>query len=167
MAATNSTLTVERVHELLDYNPTTGILTWRGGGFRGHRQPGVAVGSMSSNGYLCFQIDRKKYTVHRFVWFWWYGEWPSVDIDHIDGNRTNNRIANLRTATRTVNCQNRRATSRNSTGLLGASLDRRGKYVAQIASDGRTYNLGRYETAEEAHAAYLAAKRRLHEGCTI
>jgi hypothetical protein len=90
-------------------------------------------------------------------------------IDHRDTCRTNNRLANLRDATRSVNAQNLRAARSNnsSCGLLGVTWNR-GRWTAQISPPGgpRTY-IGRFDTAEQAHAAYLDAKRRLHAGCTL
>lgn len=96
------------------------------------------------------------------------GIWPSGDIDHMDGNGLNNQWANLRDVTRAVNCQNRRKASvRNkSTGHLGVTLDR-GKFIPCIFVGGRNKRLGRFKTLSEATAVYLAAKRSLHEGCTI
>ena len=100
---------------------------------------------------------------------WITGAWPEHDVDHINGVRNDNRWSNLREVTRTVNIQNQRiAQTRNVAGLLGVSFEKaRNKYKAGIVAGGKYHNLGRFNTAEEAHAAYLKAKRELHEGCTI
>jgi hypothetical protein len=97
------------------------------------------------------------------------GLWPQNDIDHRDGDKKNNRFSNLRDVTTQVNIQNqRRATKANKSGLLGAAFNRRlGKYVSGIGVAGRTVYLGVFETAIEAHEAYLKAKRQLHEGNTL
>jgi hypothetical protein len=91
-------------------------------------------------------------------------------VDHIDGDRTNNRVENLRSVDNAKNMQNvKRARCDSATKVLGASLCKdTGRYVARIRKPGGAYlNLGRYETAEQAGQAYLAAKRELHAGCTI
>ena len=92
---------------------------------------------------------------------------PAVRVDHIDGNRANNAIANLRDVTRSVNHQNlRRARSDSAHGFLGVSPFF-GKWKARITVNRVFQHLGVFDTPEEAHAAYLEAKRRLHVGCTI
>jgi ribosome biogenesis SPOUT family RNA methylase Rps3 len=96
--------------------------------------------------------------------------WPKHTIDHINGVRTDNRIGNLRDVTQQKNSENmRRPQKRTISGFLGVHVQRRKtvRYLAQIVTDGKLRHLGSYDTAEDAHAAYLEAKRRLHEGCTI
>lgn len=107
---------------------------------------------------------------HRLVWLHLYGEWPEHGIDHINGRRSDNTAANLRSVPQSENVQNQRKARRDnkSTGLLGVSRPSgRSKYRAQIMAQGRNRYLGYFDTPEEAHAAYLAAKRQLHPGCTI
>lgn len=95
------------------------------------------------------------------------GHWPTYQIDHINGDRSDNRLANLRDVSATVNAQNqRKAYANNRAGLLGAH--RAGKrYVARIRMPQARIFLGGFASAEEAHAAYVAAKRLLHEGNTL
>lgn len=97
------------------------------------------------------------------------GDWPEGEIDHIDGNKVNNRFANLRLADHTLNVQNVRAPrAHNNGGHLGASLDKRsGKWRGVITVGGRSRYLGTFATPQEASAAYLEAKRLLHPGCTL
>ena len=92
-----------------------------------------------------------------------------MEIDHINGNRTDNRIANLRAVTRGGNMQNqRRAHASNTSGLLGVYYKPKNKkWAAQIQANKKRMNLGLFKTAEEAHTAYLKAKRELHDTCTI
>lgn len=90
-----------------------------------------------------------------------------MDLDHINGNRADNRIANLREVPNAVNCQNKRAPlPKNKTGFLGVTRDAHG-FRAAVMLNRRQHHLGRFDTAEAAHAAYVEAKRRLHEGCTL
>jgi hypothetical protein len=164
-------ITAQRLRELLDYNPETGIFTRLA-----HRCAAAPAGSIAGylnpDGYTWFMVDRETYLAHRLAWLYMTGNWPAGLIDHINGVKTDNRIENLRDVSMSVNKQNaRKARSdcRNSGGLAGAYLDRRygGKWFSNITVSGRRKHLGYFDTPEEAHAAYLEAKRRLHAGCTI
>lgn len=108
---------------------------------------------------------------HRLAWVHVHGSWPAGDIDHINGDKLDNRIANLRDVTRSVNKENMRsARGDNKVGLLGVHVRRQNTtrpYVASIRVSGKLIHLGAHNTPEAAHAAYLEAKRRLHSGCTI
>lgn len=164
---TKPNLTVERLRELLDYDPVTGILMWRCR--RGPKaNVGVAAGIFSAGG-VRVGIDQRDYLAHRLSWLHFYGAWPERFIDHIDGNPRNNAIANLRDVTRSVNEQNRHGANRNSsTGLLGIWPDKiNDGFVASIMTNRKKVVIGRYTTAEEAHAAYIETKRIVHEGCMI
>lgn len=159
---------VAELRRLLNYEPETGVFTWacqlscRG-------KIGAVAGAIDGNGYRMIGVRGRKLHAHRLAWLYVHGKWPEADIDHIDGVRSANRIANLRAVPRSINAQNLKRSMRNSTtGFLGVTTDSRdGMFVAKIGLDGKRHYLGRYETAPEAHAAYLRAKRRLHEGCTL
>jgi len=124
-------------------------------------------------GYRCIKVLGRLQLAHRLAWLYVHGVWPDHEIDHLNGIRSDNRLGNLRDVSRTTNSENqRRATVGNtSTKLLGATLDdsvyRRKPFKAQIKVNGRSRHLGMFATAEEAHQAYVDAKRQLHEGCTI
>lgn len=167
MSKFNSTLSAERCRDLLNYDPETGTMTLRVK--TSIRTPaGTLVGSDSGRGYLRSRLDGVTYRVHRLVWLWVYGEWPCGELDHINGDKTDNRIANLRDVSRGTNNQNLKGAQRNnrSSGLLGAY--RKGvRWQAQIMVNGVGTTLGTFDTPEEAHAAYLEAKRLFHPGCTI
>jgi hypothetical protein len=149
-------LTAERLRELLDYNPETGIFRWNVAA-----RAGTVVGCLN-RGYRVIRVDRMLYRAHRLAWLHVYGCWPTDEIDHINGIKDDNRLANLREVTCAENQQNRRsARTDNKTGLLGVSSSQ-GGFQAQIKVNCKLFFLGRFATAELAHAAYLEAKRRLH-----
>lgn len=134
----------------------------------GQHVPGDTAGSIDARtGYRRIVIDGRAYFAHRLVWLWTYGGWPSGIIDHIDGNKLNCRIENLRDTTINVNAQNRRRPHKDgSSGFLGVS-EHKGKWQASIRAKNKLVYLGRFNSPEQAHEAYLCAKRKLHEGCTI
>ena len=109
------------------------------------------------------------YMLHRLAWLYVAGKWPDGVIDHIDGDKGNNRFANLRDVTVSVNGQNqKRAMPHNGCGFLGVTFAKKvQRYRANINIDGRGRSLGYFDTPEEAHAVYLQEKRRHHAGCTI
>lgn len=164
-------LTQEHLKELLNYNPDTGIFTYKISrcGYRGIKI-GDTAGSVSTDNYRRIGIAGKKYLAHRLAWFYMYGVWPDFQIDHRDHDRSNNRINNLRDVTQSGNMQNQvKATKQNlSCGFLGVRFhDKKGKYEAQIRINGKQKHLGSFPTAQEAHSAYLLAKRLHHSTCMI
>lgn len=158
----------ERLREVLSYEPITGEFRWRASLGRRPVKAGDVAGFLR-NGYWTIGLDDRDYPAHRLAWLYVYGVWPTGQIDHMNGKRTDNRLANLRDVTGAINSQNqRRPRIDNTTGLLGVGYDkRRKKFRAQIQTNGVNRFLGRFSTAEEAHAVYLAAKRSAHEGCTL
>lgn len=153
-------LTAERLRDVLDYNPDTGAFVWKvQSGSRGI--PGSVAGSDHVLGYRILSVDGRRYKEHRLAWFYVYGKWPTGEVDHIDGHRSNNRIGNLRDVSKSVNQQNlKSAKSHNKSGLLGVTRRKSGGWCARIT-------IGTFDTPEEAHAAYIDAKRRLHLGCPV
>lgn len=152
---------------VIRYVPETGEFFWvrpKGGCANGRQ-----AGTMREDGRRNIMIDGVGYRAHRLAWIYQYGVLPSGDIDHIDGDPSNNRISNLRDVTRSVNMQNqRRARADNKTGFLGAyKCSRTGRYIAEIAIEGKPKRLGVFDSPELAHKAYVEAKRRIHIGCTI
>lgn len=159
-------LTANRLRELLNYDPITGLFTNKAA--RKKVQIGDPAGGIDkSTGYIVIGLDRKSYYGHRLACLYMTGEWPPELMDHRDGVKTNNAWANLRPATRQTNQENQRqATKRNKAGLLGA-YQKRGKWQSAVQVAGRTIRLGVFDTALQAHEAYVKAKRQLHIGCTI
>lgn len=160
-----STLSAEKVRELFSYDPSTGVLT-RNVKTNSNAKAGSVAGTTSS-AYITVSIDGKLYPAHRLAWLHTFGVWPAHHIDHIDGDKKNNKLANLRDVTRSTNMQNRKsAQSNNQSGLAGAMKNGSG-WMARIRVAGANKYLGTFATAPQAHDAYLKAKRELHEGCTI
>lgn len=156
-------LTAEEARLRLHYEPDTGRLIWRR--CRNTLRIGTEAKSIDASGYVQVNIGGSMCKGHRLAWLIHHGEWPNGDIDHINGVRNDNRIANLRVVTNAVNCQNKR-TSSNKCGLMGVHFHK-GAFRAKLQLNRKQIHLGRFATAEEAHAAYIDAKRRLHEGCTL
>ncbi len=138
------------------YHPTTGVFTKTNGSY---------VRQDFRNGYARVRVPGYGHLkVHRLAFLFMEGTWPENQVDHIDGNKANNVWANLRLATNAQNHQNRlRANKNNSTGLLGVrKYNNSGKFFAEITIERTTINLGIFDTAEEAHEAYIKVKRELH-----
>lgn len=159
-------LTSKRLKSVIHYDPKTGIFTWI------KSSPGTACGAIAgdktSNGYWRICVDYTRTHAHRLAWLYMTGKFPPNDIDHINGIRTDNRFCNLRAVSRSVNLQNQReAKSHNkSTGIIGAYGNGNG-FISRIRVNGKDRYLGYFKTAKEANAAYIKAKRKFHEGCTI
>src|SRR5258708_6676719 len=154
-------LTQERLKELLTYSPDTGLFYWA---VKPNRDvaAGARTGSKSADGALLIRIEGKLYRAHRLAWLYVHGEWPKV-IDHINGEPSDNRLANLRDCSQKQNTWNMRAHRDNSSGVKGASFcQRRQLWFARICRDGRSHHLGYFSTVERASDAYDAAARRLH-----
>ena len=150
-------ITQARVREALSYDPETGVFTnrVRSGSRRG---PGDRAGSLTATGYWQIMIDYKVYQQHRLAYLYMTGEWPEHEIDHIDGDRANNRWSNLRDATRLQNGRNRCRSRNNASGMKGVCFDlTRCRWRAGITVGGKYVNLGYFASPEEAHAAYCAA----------
>lgn len=149
-----------RVRELLSYDPTSGVFRWRQsrGRFGNRAKAGDIAGATGQRGVKRICLDWKVYLAHRLAWVYMTGAWPAGGIDHINGNPSDNRWANLRPADQSQNSANARKRSDNTVGLKGVSAQR-GKYRASIVKNGRQKFLGYFATPEEAHAAYVAAAR--------
>jgi hypothetical protein len=152
-------LTAERVREVLNYDPDTGIFTWK---IHRHsrRKPGdvAARYEPGKRKYIC--IDNRDYLAHRLAWLHVHGEWPNCLVDHVNGDPGDNRLANLRLATYAQNLSNSRVKKSNKLGLKGVQEYRSsGRYVARITVDKKIMHLGSFASPSEAHAAYVSAAR--------
>lgn len=165
-----NTISQTYLKEALDYNPDTGIFVWRArpiNHFKTSRGFNIfnavyahkAAGCIDKfHGYLQITIDGKLYPAHRLVWAYVHGEFPVNDIDHISHDRSDNRISNLREATRAQNTRNQTMRKTNKSGFNGVSWAKtKGKYVAQIRTNGKAVHLGQFSDIKDAIAARQAA----------
>jgi hypothetical protein len=161
-------LTVERLREILDYESTTGTFVWRQ---RAHRSKyahnaryiGKPAGWLNKKGYVYIKIDAHKYRTARLAWLHFYGSWPKLHVDHINGDRADNRIANLREVTPQQNSFNLKGHKDSKSGLKGVYWDEaRSKWLSSIFVSGKSVHLGRFDTKQEADAAYRQAAAKLH-----
>lgn len=153
------------IFKRLTYDSKTGVFTWT------NEAPKKVAGKLANAkdklGYVCLKIDGVMYKAHRLAWLFVHGVMPSGHIDHINGDPSDNRIVNLRDVSHAINIQNeRKARSNNKSGLLGVSPNGC-KWRSEIRVCGKKINLGTYVTPQEAHQAYLKAKREMHEGATL
>jgi len=158
-------LSIERLREVLSYNPETGELTWRKRLGPTCKLRGPA-GCVKKNGYRKITIDGVSYTGSHLAWFHFYGEPPLALLDHKNGRRSDDRIENLRPATHSENARNIGVRANNPSGLKGASKFynryNRAKFRSSITVNKKRIFLGLFMTAEEAHEAYCRAAREMH-----
>jgi hypothetical protein len=154
-------LTVERLRDVLTYDPETGIFRWKV--TNSNRAPAGSVAGNLSHGCRQIFIDGKMYKASRLAWLYVRGEWPSDFVDHVNMVKDDDRFCNLRNATNGQNQANRRVLRNNQLGVKGVRVQRRtGKYEAQITVKGKQIFLGTYDVLEAAHAAYAEAARKYH-----
>jgi hypothetical protein len=147
-------LTVERLRELLEYTPETGVFLWRANR-RGGAKAGEVAGIIHAKGYRFVKLDGERYSAHRLAWLYMTGHWPAECVDHINRERDDNRFANLREASWS---ENRMNTSASGVKFYARS----GKWKAYIGSKGRQIYLGMFGTRDAALAARRAAEQEYH-----
>lgn len=144
---------------LFSYDKETGhikrLYTWK------RHRSGDKAGCLTNQGYRSIRYSGRDYLEHRIAWLLSYGHWPEAEIDHINGDRSDNRIKNLRLAKRIENCRNTSIRKDNSTGYKGVSKVGK-RFRAQISCSGKVIHLGRFDTAKEAHEAYRKASSEYH-----
>lgn len=154
------------VDRIISYDPHSGVITWKQREDRARRWnsrcAGKSAGTTCSGGYIGLRINGRRYLAHRLAWLLFYGEWPAENIDHINGDGRDNRIANLRACNQSENHQNRSRQGNNTSGIIGVSPARGGMWVANIHIKKKQIYLGRFATKEDAGLAYAAAKARIH-----
>lgn len=154
--AAHKLITAEQVRKLFHYDPDTGVFTRLVA--RGCVSARAVVGNLHTHGYLKTNINGRTYRLHRLAWLYVYGEWPDGEIDHINRRRDDNRLANLRVATRAQNMRNTPRYSTNRSGFKGVAPYGE-KWRAQITVNGKQYNLGYFPDPQSAAKAYAHAAR--------
>ena len=155
-----SVLTIEALKEQLHYNLETGVFNWKVPR-RGRRLDREAGGVNNNCTYKTITLEGQQYLVHRLAWFYVHGEWPVGNLDHINRNPADNRIANLRQATVAQNAAN--SFGFGSSGYKGVYWSTKGqKWKSQITVNYKSIHLGLFDTPEEAHAAYCKVFRQQH-----
>ena len=170
-------ITQEQVRSLLDYNPATGVFIWRfragsdiGTKIFNGRFPGTRADTLRPDGYTRIRLTvngkYRSYQAHRLAWLYVHGDLPEYEIDHINRNRTDNRLANLRPATSAENKRNVPARKTNKSGYKGvvdaSAVNPSKPWCAYIQINRKNRNLGYFYTKQEASAAYKAASLSLH-----
>lgn len=153
-------LMISEVRKYLDYDLETGEFRWRERNSKqwNGRYAHKIAGSVCEDGYTVIGLFGRLFKAHQLAWLYVYGVQPDCDIDHVDNNRSNNAIHNLRLASRSQNLANSWREEKSTTGFKGVSFRKRRKpFAAHIKHNGKSKYLGSFETREEAHAAYCAA----------
>ena len=153
------TLTAEYLRSVLDYEPATGIFTWKVR-TANNVKVGDATGSQNGEGYLLIRLQSRLHQAHRLAWFYVYGTWPEDQLDHINRNRSDNRISNLRAVTNKQNMQNAGKRRDNTSGYQGVSWHKHGsKWQVGIVHNQKRMHLGLFDDLEAAIAARKAAEK--------
>lgn len=152
-------MTADELRCVLKYNFETGVFIWVAKTNMGRDRTNTVAGCISPrDGYARITIKRRSYLAHRLAWAVYYGEWPTEQIDHINRNRADNRIANLRLATQAQNTQNTPLYKNNKSGAKGVYRHAWGKWEAYISVNRKRLYLGVYSTFDEAIQARTRAQ---------
>lgn len=155
-------LTQERLRYLLDYDPESGLFSWKNPQSK-RCKVGQVAGSVDGGGYVQISIDGKRYKAHRLAHLHMTGEFPENEVDHINRVKTDNRWSNLREATSQQNKMNSYRADKNTSGKKGVSWNKQmDKWMAYISVDGKNYHLGYYNDIEDAATAYATIAKILH-----
>lgn len=150
-------LTRERLRELLDYDPLTGLFVWkktRGGSAKA----GSIAGGQEVKGYVVITVDGDTYKAHRLAFLWMEGRWPKEQVDHANMIRSDNRWSNLRPASQTENLGNTIKQKNNTSGAKGVTWSKSlGKWRVRVGFGGIRFHVGYFSTVEEANACYNGA----------
>ena len=156
-------ITQDELKRILDYNPETGLFRWKERVAR-RAQVGSVAGGTNCKGYRVIRINRKDYKAHRLAWLYMFGHFPENDTDHINGDKADNRIINLRKATRSENEANKGKPITNTSGYKGVSWHKADKkWMAYIKVNKKQKNLGSFNCPIEAHEVYKTAANQLHK----
>lgn len=153
-------ITQEQLKSILNYDEVTGIFTWKVA--RPKRPIGSVAGTLHNAGYIHVRANNKKYLAHRLAWLYIHGYMPEM-IDHINENRSDNRLINLREANRSQNSCNRGKTKHNTSGFKGVSWHKKNKsWQASITIDHKQIALGSYQDFDKACEAVINGRKEYH-----
>ena len=148
--------------ENIAYDPETGVFTRMKSGFP--NRVGSEICGKLARGYRVITIGRRTYFAHRVAWFYVIGEWPTEFIDHINQDKTDNRIANLRLTNKSENGQNRGPQANNKTGIKGVCFSNKSnKWIAQLCVGGKNVMVRKFDSPVDAANAYAAAAAKFHK----
>jgi len=151
-------LNQELLKELVDYNPDTGVFAWKK--IRRGVSCNKKVGTVKPNGYIVVLINRKLYRLHRLAWLYMTGKWPDNEIDHINGNRADNRFCNIRQATKAENNWNKKVRKDSTTGIKNVLYyPNYQTYYVKITANNVSHSFGPFKTKDE--AASVAKEKRI------
>lgn len=160
---TQDDITYEYIREYMTYDPSTGECRLKRSVKHSRKKIGDLVGSVQKNGYLVASISNIRVLLHRLIWLYMTGKFPVEYIDHINGNKGDNRFSNLREATAQQNNFNSSLSTRNTTGYKGVSYCKQmKKYKAGYKLNKKIYHIGYFDTPEQASAAYINAVAPIH-----
>ena len=155
-------ITQDKVQSLFNYDPDIGIFI-RKVKTTAKTKIGDVVGYDNKNGYKKISIDNKLYFSHRLAWLYVYGVWPEKGLDHINRNRSDNRLCNLRLANQSENTQNTAIRKNNTSGYKGVTFCKNtNKWISQIMINYKHIYIGKYETPEIAYEQYINMAKKLH-----
>ena len=150
----------DQLKALLSYDPLTGVFIWRAANNR--RIPaGSLAGCLNKQGYIRVDVLGKQYPAQRLAWLYVYGEWPPYQVDHINMNKADNRIENLRSAKPSENARNKSIRSDNTSGFKGVHK-MKNRWIARCKTEKERVYLGSFKTPEEAHSAYQQFAKANH-----
>lgn len=162
-------MTQDELKSRLFYNPETGEFTWLNNPLAplrwNNRYPGKKAGALMTIGYILIRINKKPFLAHRLAFLYFYGFMPE-EVDHVDGNRSNNKISNLRAANRSINMKNLCRNTANKSGTTGVRWDDgRKKWAAYIQVNGKSVAPKRFKTRKEAeeYRKQLEQQHGFHE----
>lgn len=154
-------VSMDELKSILTYDENTGIFTWLIS--KGRCAKGSIAGRKNKGGYGHIQINKSDYLTHRLAWFYVYGKWPKYQLDHINGDRNDNRLCNLREVSNSENLQNSKTYRTNTSGFPGVSFDKKDKkWLAYIIVNYKQITLGRFINKDDAIEARKIAKIKLH-----
>ena len=154
-------ITQEYIKSVLHYDQDTGIFTWKVN--KSNMKIGSVAGNKHNSGYTYIKLDKKLYAAHRLAWIYIYGKSPVHYIDHINGNKMDNRLFNLREATNFQNQCNRKLNKNNTSGVKGISWDKQyNKWKVRLSVNSKKIILGRFYDFFEACCIVYSARNKLH-----